>query len=367
MVHLLGLAEAFARSGRRTVVLVPRPRGVPAWRPEGVELRLSPRLPGSAPFGLHVLGMLWPFWRTLRQGAAACVVRNGSLSVALTMLARLAGVPVIGEHNGWAQDEARHSGRPAAVARTLARTQEWDARCADVVRAVTPGLAARLVESGVRPSRVTVIPNGTDTRRFRPLPRAHVLAELGLREDRLYAGFIGHLTAWQGLPTAIEALALLVEAWPTLDLLVAGDGPEEPALRALAVRCGVADRVVFLGAVPFDRANVVVNAFDVALAPFTRERNVRIGLSPLKIRDYAAAGRPVLASAVPGVEELAAHGWLVCHRPDDAAELAARLGDLLARPDTRGGMGQRARAYAEEHFDWAAVRDRVVAALAVAA
>ena len=96
----------------------------------------------------------------------------------------------------------------------------------------------------------------------------------------------------------------------------------------------------------------MINAFDVAIAPFISRRNSAIGLSALKLRDYAAAGRAVVAADLPGIADHAEAGWLVLHRPDDPQDLADKVEALLADPVRRKEMGDTARRYAEANFGW---------------
>ena len=110
---------------------------------------------------------------------------------------------------------------------------------------------------------------------------------------------------------------------------------------------------------PKEKANTVINTFDIALAPFTRRRNAEIGLSPIKIRDYAAAGRLVVCSRIPELEELAEHGWVLLHEPDDPADLARVLIDCLTGEHDSAAAGHRARAYAEERFSWETITEQL--------
>ena len=145
--------------------------------------------------------------------------------------------------------------------------------------------------------------------------------------------------SWQGVDIAIAAMDRLRDI-PHLELLIAGDGPERGHLESLAADLGLAERIRFLGYVPRDQALAVINGFDVALAPFTRERNAEIGLSPIKIRDYAAAGRIVVAADIEGVRELSEAGWLFPHVSDDADDLARVIRRVIAIPETGTGGNQ---------------------------
>jgi glycosyltransferase involved in cell wall biosynthesis len=208
---------------------------------------------------------------------------------------------VISEHNGWLSGELLTLGKNRLVARFAERAQLLDARLADQVVVVSDVVGEHFARAGIPPDKLLVVGNGTDTDRLRPVDRAASLARWGLEAERHHLGFLGTLAAWQGVAQAVEALPLLIERDPTILFVVGGDGPEREPLVRLARRLGVEDHVIFTGHVPIPDANSLLNCFDVAIAPKTAEI-AALGMSPLKLRDYAAAGRPVAAPDVPGIE-----------------------------------------------------------------
>lgn len=355
-IHVSAIASEFARRGHRTLLLVPRPVGGVAavdLTAHGVEVRFTPSprrlgLPNTAGFVLLLPGLV----RAVRSGRADVLyTRCGVLSFLVAALGRLLGRSVlVSEHNGWLDGELRTLGTPALLARAGRLAQLMDARLADRVLVVSPPIGTALQRAGVPESKLFVAENGTDTVRLHPMDRAAALSLRRLRPDRRYIGFLGTLTAWQGVEQAIEALALLQRREPAAHLLIGGDGPERAALTSLAQRLGVADRVTFTGYIPVAEANVLLNCFDVAVAPKTASI-AALGMSPLKLRDYAAAGRPVVAPDLAGVRELA-DGWIALYPPDRPSELADALAALLSDPDRRAAMGVAARAYAVERFSW---------------
>jgi glycosyltransferase involved in cell wall biosynthesis len=79
-----------------------------------------------------------------------------------------------------------------------------------------------------------------------------------------------------------------------------------------------------------------------------------IGISPIKLANYASAGRPVIASALRGIRELGNEQWITLYSPDDPASLADAIASLLDDPRLES-RGQQARIYAERHYSWARV------------
>jgi glycosyltransferase involved in cell wall biosynthesis len=363
-IHVVELVRAFAGAGYRTLLIAPRPNATAMLRQidglAGVSLRLVPALrwlplPNGFRFLLECLPALVACWR---ERPELFYVRAGFLSFVLVWTIRAFGRSrVISEHNGWLEDEARGLGHHRAAVHLMRWAQLLDARAADLVRVVTPGIGRRLEAHGIRPATILTIGNGTNIAHFVAAPRDAALARFALDPQLSYLGFIGNLVVWQGLATALAAFQSLHSAYPGWRLLIAGDGPERPRLEAATAALGLTQKVHFLGPVDYAAAPLAISAFDIAVAPFSAERNLAIGLSPLKIRDYASCGRPVIAADIPGIHELAAAGWLVLHRPDDAADLAAAMALLMQDAARRRAMGDAARAFAVQEFSWRSVID----------
>jgi phosphatidylinositol alpha-mannosyltransferase len=186
-----------------------------------------------------------------------------------------------------------------------------------------------------------VIPNGVDVARF----ASASAADLGPGTKLL---FVGRLHARKGFPVAVEAFARLAPARPGLRLVVAGDGSDRSAPDRLdpAVR----ERVTMLGAVPNQDLPPIHAACDVFVAPNTGGESFGIVLL-----EAMAAGLPVVASDIPGFDEVVTDGLdglLV--RPGDPAALEAAVARLLDDPETAERLAEAGRRRAAR-ADWAVV------------
>jgi glycosyltransferase involved in cell wall biosynthesis len=350
-------------AGHQVVILAPR-RGDTCGLPDDIRacIRFTP-IPSSLglPRSFDTLGQLWPLLSLLRQGRPdAVIARANVLSFLITLLLRIVGVSTISEHNGWAATERHIRGRGRFAAAIEEGLQVFDAKLATACRTVTDNLAAKLRRAGVRSSKIHVIGNGADPRSFHPLPMQTSRKAFGLPEDRFLVGFAGTMTVWHGLDTAVRALAQLARRRTEIDMVLFGDGPDESRIRDLADQLGVSDRVHLMGRVPFADANQAINCFDLAIAPFTARRNMETGIAAIKLGDYAAAGKPVIASALPGTKELASRGWLMTTPPDNAPALAEAILELADDPERRARMSSTARADAEGPMSWQAVAGRIL-------
>jgi glycosyltransferase involved in cell wall biosynthesis len=201
---------------------------------------------------------------------------------------------------------------------------------------VCQALKEPLLALGAEDARVRVLRNGVDLAMFQPMARGPLRARLGLTRTTLAS--VGHLIARKAHDIVIRAMRLL----PDCDLLIAGDGPEDAALRALAAEQGVADRVRFLGRLGHAELREVYAASDILVLASSREGWANVLLEAM------ACGTPVVASNVWGTPEVVAApeaGELMDERTPEAC--AAAVGRVRARMIDRAAT----RAYAEK-FSW---------------
>ncbi len=187
----------------------------------------------------------------------------------------------------------------------LPRLARWSERYAwrgaDHVLPVTEVLAERVVEAGVPRERISVIHNGIDLGRFGKIPDSVTAKRaLGL-EGRLVLGFTGFMREWHGLHRVVDVLAREEGGQPR-QLLVVGDGPARESVERRARELGISDRVTITGVVGRDDVARYVAAFDVALQP-----DVVPYASPLKLFEYLALARAVVAPDTPNIREVLGH------------------------------------------------------------
>jgi len=165
------------------------------------------------------------------------------------------------------------------------------ARVAAVVT-VSEALKRQAEALGIESGRISVLRNGVDLERFRPLDRSVIRARLGLAGPVWLA--VGNLVELKGVHVTLGALAKS----PGAVLLVAGDGPEALRLRQLASELGIEAHVRFLDNVPQARLLEYYNAADVLMLASSREGMPNVVLESL------ACGTPVVAAPFAGAEEL---------------------------------------------------------------
>jgi glycosyltransferase involved in cell wall biosynthesis len=358
-VHLEEMVKAFRDEGHEVVLVGPEVleseafgsdagyvdvlrRHLPLWLAEILEFC----------YGLAALPRLL---RAIRRHAPDFVYERYNLLFPTGAWAtRRLGVPFVLEVNAPLYEE-RCSQGGIGLRRFAAWTQRHVWLSADLVLPVTRVLGDTMVAQGVDEGRVLVLPNGVDTERFQPIDALAAKRAIGL-EGRLVLGFVGFVRAWHGVDGIIRAMAdgqLPAEA----HLLVVGDGPARADLESLSASLGVASRVTFTGVVGRDRLPPFIAAFDIALQPA-----VTSYASPLKVIEYLAMGKAILAPDQPNIREILEDGVNARLAPQaDPAAAARALAELARDAALRDRLARgAAQSIAGRGLTWSANARRIV-------
>jgi len=350
LVRIWALADSLSAGGDAVTVFAPRYRS--ALLPRRfltVPIRMVP-WPVIRPISYAVLAFLSGLWRGLRTKPEVVYYRWMD-SLHPLLLARLFGATCLCEVNGEPVPPWRAHGWRGRLTHAVA---SFALRRCDRVIVLTEGLR-ELVQTqyGVAADRVTLLPSGSDLSLFHPEERAGCLQKAGLDSACQYIGFVGSFYRYQGLTTLLEAFARIHARRSSVRLLMVGDGEEAQALREQAVRCGVSAWITWTGRVPYDRVPVLIGAMDVCVAPFCGDRGET---SPVKVFDYLACGKPVVASAIPSVTSLFTRSNGVVPVPPDRVDLLAdAVCALLDRPEEARRLGDDGRRFVEGQFGWGAI------------
>jgi glycosyltransferase involved in cell wall biosynthesis len=256
--------------------------------------------------------------------------------------ARRHGVPFVLEVNSpLALEKARHDG---LFFRGLTRRVERRLCAgADVTIAVTRVLAGILEAEGVPAGKVVVMPNGVRSGFGNEGDGAAFRRSRGIPLDVPVAGVVGWFRPWHDLERLVAAVASPAWRQARIHLVLVGDGPALPGLRELrAASPDLAARLVLCGAVPRQEIESALAAFDVAVQPA-----VTPYACPMKILEYMAAGRAIVAPGAANVRELLTDGETALLCPGDenptAADLGAAVLALVRHPALRVRLGEAAR------------------------
>lgn len=196
---------------------------------------------------------------------------------------------------------------------------------------------------------ITVIPNGVSPSDFSASP-------LPSRADRIPTLlYIGTLADWQGLEVVVKALPKILEQRPVrLHIVGRGRSRQRKFLAKQIRKLGVEDNVIVQPAVPHHEIPALIASADICVAPLGfNDRNVTQGACPIKVLEYMAGGRPLLASNLPIVRELAREDVdALLFSPNDPEDFAKQALLLLNDFDLSKRLADSASERALTKFTW---------------
>jgi glycosyltransferase involved in cell wall biosynthesis len=262
--------------------------------------------------------------------------------------------PVVYFVNGLPSEEVQGMWRLAPFRSLLSHGLRLAARHANAIVSVCPELFRSLKSlEPVNSGKCAVIKNGADPIHFSPQPHHAARKELLLVDQGPYIGFVGGFFPWHGLDTLVDAIAIVAKSHPTVQCLLVGEGQTTLALKAQVNRLHLSRHVHFVGRTEFNNVPKWIAACDVCVVLHRQTRSYP-GDS-MKLWEYLACGRPVVATAGPGYGDVVVD--FRCGLPvgaDDHADLARQIITLLDNPELRETMGQRGRSTVVQTHTWAA-------------
>lgn len=299
------------------------------------------------------------------SGVDVVYERDNTFNVA-TEIGKKRGIATFVEVNGVASLEAKMQGAdPQTVARIEEQTLE-KLKVPDKLVVVAEGIKEHFVQLGISEEKFLVVPNGVNTKIFRPMNTMECRKALGLSNSPLLT-FVGAFRVYQGLEYAIRALPAVLRYFPEAKLVLVGDSeikdgfqfrPTRQDLEVLGSKLGVLEHLIFTGFVPQERVALYINASDVCIAPTMQATS---GLS-FKLFEYMACGKPVVVFFARDTNDIAKKSGeaILTARPADPEDLSQKIVTLLTDHKRRGIMGERALRFVRSNHDWRIISQRIL-------
>jgi glycosyltransferase involved in cell wall biosynthesis len=289
--------------------------------------------------------------------------RQAYLTIFPVLLSRLLAKKIVTEVNGLTIDEVESEPLNKARKRLILLFERFNYRFSSHLICVAPQIRSRILEHyRLSPERVSVILNGVNSDRMPVMDAREAKKKVGLDPKLLVIGFVGHFFPWDGIEYLIEAAPQIIKEIGNVRFLIIGHGSWGEHLPKLAEEKGLAEYFIFTGKVEWERLYLYVNAFDVATAPYSKAINFQSGRSSLKILEYFACKKPVVASeteVIPEVVDLTERGLGITVEPENASALAGAIIRLLTDGGMREQIGKDGRKYVEQERSWKMVARRI--------
>ena len=231
------------------------------------------------------------------------------------------------------------------------------------VIAITPKLREDLIDYGAEPARVIVAHDGIRAERFTDLPsQAEARQELGWSQDAFIVGYVGRLHT-MGMDKGVGTLISAVKQVDTVTLALVG-GPDETAeshYQAWVQSGETEDRFIKVGQVSPKVIPLYLRAFDVCVMPRPWLEHYAYYTSALKLFEYLASGRALIATDLPAVVHVVTHGetaWII--PPSDVDALAEAIRHLQADDELREQLGKHGYELVMQEYTWATRAERIL-------
>ena len=197
---------------------------------------------------------------------------------------------------------------------------------------------------GIGRDRIVISPSAVDITTFPSKEKSAARHELGLDEKRPLAVYTGHLFAWKG----VDTLARAAHSVPEIDVVFVG-GTERDLAR-FRKTYGHTSNIRIVGHLPHDRAVLWQAAADILVVPNSAKEQISVRYtSPMKIYEYAASKRPILASNLPSIREILSEREAYFAEPDNEESFAEALRRILREPSVARAKAEAAYKIAEEN------------------
>lgn len=345
-IQTLALVAAL-RSGAHEVVLVgPNPVrpydfvspmfGIPWWLRRFLPL---PVVEFTVDFGIQFV-TLWRAAAATRTKRFDLVFHRGHIyDLVGGTIAKMAGCPLVVLLDAPHGEEWSMIGRPYhrrlnhfAIRRLVDR--------ASLVVTVSEYSRQYFLNLGLPPSKVVVRPNGISREQLQQgLSVAREFPPFRSK-DKATVGFIGNFAPWHRVDLLLEAMKRLeLRGSVPYEALIVGHGAKFSECHSLSEKLGLQPHVTWTGPLPHPEAFGRLAEFDVAILPHTLQTG-----TPMKLLEYAAMARPIMAPNLPNIRELFEHGkdiWL--YEPGNSTAIADGLEMLRRQPEFARELGKRAQ------------------------
>jgi len=201
---------------------------------------------------------------------------------------------------------------------------------------------------------------------FKPIDQMTCRHELKIDINKKYLLFLGTFYPWQGLDIIIEAFYSLSLKYDDVDLLLVGDSEHghvgsESTKRGIIKQISelkISNRVSSIGRVDFNTASKYINAVDICIVGQKLDRS---GYTPLKLLEYMACGKPVIAPNISGIREIVNQcNCGLLFEPDNPQDLCNKTSRLIIENSLINQMGINGKKCIDNKYNWQEVSKKVL-------
>ena len=240
--------------------------------------------------------------------------------------------------------------------------EKYEAAClkeADYVGAVSEEVKRKLVAMGIAKKKIFVSPMAVAPEKFEVKEeiRNNLREELNIK-NKFAIGWTGSFRSFHGMDYLVKAFSHIAKKYPEAVLLLVGEGNEMRETQELSLEMGIASSVIFTGRKPFKEMPKYIAAFDMAIV--SADNGQAFHYSPLKLREYMAGGKAVLAPRAGEIALLFKNNYhLKFFEPGDIKSLAEGMQFYLEQEKAREEIAQNGKELCLEKGTWLGELERM--------
>jgi glycosyltransferase involved in cell wall biosynthesis len=349
--HTMELFENLKKIGNEVVLFVPKSKHAISSKQYNI-LYLPILRRGSLlrdTFYQFVLFFYYLLYQTKHTKPDIIYSRISLHTISPLILSKLLKIPYVVEINGLGINELKLSNASKLIIQLHKLNGKFNYKHAKKIVAVTQGISEGIKELyNIPDEKIVVIENGVNTDLFRPISKGDV--KYGLDED-YYIGFSGSFARWHGLEDLVKSAPLILKEVENTKFILVGNGERKEQIVQMVNDLNLTDNFIFVNRVPYEEVPKYLNIFDVCV--ILKKKN--IPGCPLKLHEYMACGKPVIATNTQDFKALEEYNAGILVDPEKPEEVADAIITLLKNKELREELGKNGRKYVVENRSWEAV------------
>jgi len=269
-------------------------------------------------------------------------------SIAGVKVAKKLKIPIVMEFNGSDVRLSKEFGTLFMPEKFANFMERKILKQSDVIVTVSRVLKEELLNIGIPMKSVYVIPNAADPTRFTPSTNGgEIRKQLGLT-DKIVVGYFGAFHRWHGVEVLVKAFQKSFGRNKNIHLVLVGTGELYEDIKKLIMREKLTDVVTLTGVVPYTEVSKYMAMCDICTAPFLPVE--RFFFSPIKIFEYMAVAKAIIASKIGQIGEVLKDGEsAILVEAGDRSALSEAILGLAKNPELRERLGNVARKEVEKY------------------
>lgn len=282
-------------------------------------------------------------------------VRSLRLAYLMSMPFLKPNCPILLEANGIWSDENSDNGIKSLIIKHM---EQRAIKKSEAVICVTPWIAQEYIKRGFPESKFHIIENGVDADKFKLIQDSKkvIYDKYKISNDSPLILFVGTFYPWQGINIVIKSMLRVIHNKPNAKLLIVGYGEIEANLKSLTKELQLTDSVIFTGKLAHEKIPQIISASDVCV---TLKEPMVSGFSPIKLFEYLACEKPVVATKVKGFDFVNEVGCGILVEYNNEKETSDALLSLISNRDQAILMGKKGREYVLKKHTWQNVAKKI--------